>query len=140
MLYVLYTQDYDGGEVHGVWEGPQGLDIPKLLDAFESEFDHRKLGKPKSSEYTGPTVPYNLGANCSGSIAPGTLMCDQTSEEYRQWDKENKKASKEWQVRRDEKIKEWKNKYPGKNVFEMGLAYLDTKFGLKKTEARLVQI
>lgn len=140
MLYVLYTSDYDGEEVHGVWEGPHGLDIPKLLDAFEAEFDHRKLGKPKSPKYTGPTVLYNPGPFCSGSIAPGTLIWDQNSEEYRQWDKEDKKVSKEWQARRDEKIKEWKNKYPGKDVFEMGLSYLEAELGLKKVEAKLMQI
>ena len=73
---MIYTLVENGDEGFGdivVLEGPEGINIAKLLEEFSDEFTDEKLGDYSVPEYKGPNISYTsapiTGSICSGSIA-----------------------------------------------------------------------
>lgn len=135
MLYILMEPSDEGySGVTGVYEGPDGLDIDGLAEAFFSQFDWRGLGKHNYPEYAGPKQPLHYGPCSSGSLPEGTMVMDISSPEYVQWDAERKKMNQEWARRRESRIREVAQMYPGKDLQEMFLSYLSIAVGLRKRD------
>ena len=143
MIYVLYEHDREGYlDFFGAFDGPPGLNIDELRDGFLAEFDHRKLGHQKFPEYKGPTRARPSLTGCySGSIVMrNDPVPDPESKEYKAWTKECEKIRKAWDARREAKIAEQREKYPGKELKDMLLSFLQIEHGLKKLEAEFCSV
>jgi hypothetical protein len=135
MLYQLYEWDYDVLILHGVWEGPDGLDLEALQDQFNARLDHRTLGRPREVPSTGPTAPYQPGHLFSGSIAIGAPMAVQ-SPELEAWQKEHRAAQQEWYDKRAIAVQALREQYPGGNELLMFVSYLEKEHGFKRLESQ----
>ena len=149
MLYILYSQQYDDYEFHGLFEGPSGLKIDSLHDKFMANFDHRTLWTPKRPDYRGPFTEVRRDRKPSsvvvtGSIGSGCLgdqpWPDASSPEYITWQAECRRADLEWQRQRSEKVKLFQQRYGGKDEFQMFLSYLKKEHGFKEVQAVLVNL
>jgi len=140
MFYVIGKRDYEEYSFVGLLEGPNltsPLDIDKLADDFLSEFNQPKLGGINYPEYKGPKTKTN---NEPGFLYSGISLADSFSEEYKEWISECNEIRDQWIKRREDKIEEWKEKYPGNDIQEMFLSYLEIEHGLKKVECTHVYI
>ena len=147
MLYILQSQEYDDFELHGIFEGQDGLDISKLRSDFLSQFDQRGLGKPEYPIYNGPTISSKLknSSCCSGAIVVGRkqrdyAVPDKTSQEYEKWKKQYEKVSKDWEDKRKATLNRVRQSYPGENELEMFISYLKKDFGLHEVKCESVFI
>lgn len=150
MLYVVYSQDYSDFSMVGLYEGPAGLDLVKMFDDFVSNFDHRTLGTYEYPKYEGPLtkpVASSLGSGVVPSIfasgflsiiytVPGVAYSspDTSSPEYAAWQQKCNSIRIEYDRRADEKVAEFRLKYPGDGNLQMFVSYLKTEHFFREVE------
>lgn len=149
MLYVLYSQEYEDVNFHGVFEAPDGINISDIQSKFRSTFGSTYIGSYKAPEYKGPMTKYKKtkGTNSCGSelipeMEDGDLIpdIDIHSVEYEEWEKACAKYRKDYHKKIEDRFKEIQALYPGKTEEEMFISYLKQEFNFKEVENRISSI
>lgn len=143
MLYLLYRYDEGDTKVFGAYEGLDNLNIDKIRNEFQANFDYRKLGKINYPKYAGPMVPYKKPEGVSyssGSIGSplveGTLIPDYDCKEYADWRKECEKEFDAFNRHYKDNFKKMQENYPGKDTDEIFLSFLEQEYGLKEVKSQ----
>ena len=140
MLYVFCEQDYDSVDYKATFRGPK-VDIHKLRDEWNSNFDERTLGSRNYPEYPQKSSKSKEKEVCifntgelfcsSGSISVGSLP-NIKSPKYKKWLKAHEKITRDYNKKRDEKIVKFRRKYSGQTIDEMFISYLKKEYKFKE--------
>jgi hypothetical protein len=136
-IQVGCDEDGDRGVV--LYEGPEFVNLSKLSDDFYKRFVVPESDYPECDAPLLPQEPRNDNSVscCSGFFTGFEFKnYDHQSKEYKAYEKECNRIRNAWVKEREDRIKEAKKTYPGKELFDMFLSYLEIEHGFKKVPCR----